>query len=91
MTQQTLEIGKTCAVCLLNDFLPFQCPYCHRDFCEKHVRTHASCKRLFENEKQTVQCPKCQAELFVGPGQDPNAIVCVVSFPASHPGTGNRT
>ena len=73
--QQTLEIGKTCAYCLANDFLPIRCPHCHLDFCEKHVRTHPSCRRLFENEKQTVQCPKCQQDLFVPQGQDPNVVV----------------
>ncbi|WVR04779.1 hypothetical protein IAU60_001791 [Kwoniella sp. DSM 27419] len=48
-----LTPGAKCSVCPLVDFLPFDCPSCHRIYCSNHIASHG-CQDDAESSTQAV-------------------------------------
>lgn len=64
----------------LNDYLPFKCPFCSKNYCKNHSKptninqeTGHLCPRM-PADAGTVVCPVC-SQILPAKGRDPNEIV----------------
>ena len=68
------HVGKHCAVCNINDYLPTTCNACNKVFCKDHFeqRKH-NCAKLID--KRVPVCPLCNKPVPILPTQTPDEVV----------------
>ncbi|EER03372.1 AN1-type zinc finger protein 2B, putative [Perkinsus marinus ATCC 50983] len=73
------DLGAHCAepYCHQQDFLPFECDRCHKEFCLDHRTYEAhNCPYLDSasyNKQQVIICPLCRSSVHLLPGETENA------------------
>ena len=70
-----VNLGAHCAVssCRQQDFLPFECDACHRQFCLSHRSYDGhECTQAGSKDYRVFLCPICSRSVDVVPTEDPN-------------------
>eukprot|EP00281_Chroomonas_sp_CCMP1168_P007399 CAMPEP_0206265320 /NCGR_PEP_ID=MMETSP0047_2-20121206/29923_1 /ASSEMBLY_ACC=CAM_ASM_000192 /TAXON_ID=195065 /ORGANISM="Chroomonas mesostigmatica_cf, Strain CCMP1168" /LENGTH=159 /DNA_ID=CAMNT_0053693189 /DNA_START=55 /DNA_END=530 /DNA_ORIENTATION=+ len=59
-----------------NDFLPFTCSGCGKQFCVEHQRAEDhDCPVAPREDKRAPTCPMCMQAVTIMPGEDANAVI----------------
>ena len=79
------DVGRQCAEpsCKRLDYLPFNCSYCKKDYCQDHRKAKAHDCQLAPSEEgvRVPTCPLCGLPVPVSKGEDPNIRVFIRPFP----------
>lgn len=73
-----MNIGKLCEYqrCYCNDFLPFFCRYCKKNYCLEHSSPiYHECKNTKDLDLISIECPTCNITIKLYHNEDKKDIL----------------